>query len=166
MFTHPSTIFTEEMLKPEQQDLSVFADGMDNIVSTHQRVAQSYFADGTIGLACPPLRALLEIMAKGKSTEGFTLQTPAFRALFTREYLLSSDWYAARLAAKQSADQALWQRHVQKLGTYCAAKEHVPIVDRLGLHKRLVAAQAQVALTQSPDYRQQLVGTLGVQPLT
>jgi len=40
------------MLRPERQDMAVFADGVDNIVSTHQRVAESYFADGSIEMAC------------------------------------------------------------------------------------------------------------------
>ncbi len=165
VFTHPSSIFTEEMLRPEKQDPAVFADGMDNICATHQRVALSYFTDGTISLACPPLQALLEIMAYGRSAAGYTLDTPAFRALFSREYLLASDWYAARLEAKQVADQALWRRHVRTLGAYLAAPDHQPIANRLDLHQRFAAAQAQLAHVESPDYRRFLVGTIGVQPL-
>ena len=63
-------VFTDEMLRPEQQDMDVFADGVDTIVTTHQRVAESYFADGSIEMACPPLKALLEIMDKGKTAAG------------------------------------------------------------------------------------------------
>jgi hypothetical protein len=34
------------MLRPELQDLRVFVDGVDNIISTQKRVAQLYFDDG------------------------------------------------------------------------------------------------------------------------
>jgi hypothetical protein len=165
VFTHPSTIFTEAMLRPELQDAAVFADGMDNICATHERVAQSYFADGTISLACPPLRALLEIMAHGLSAEGHGLDTPSFRALFTRESLLASDWYAARLEAKQRNDRALWQRHVQTLTACLAAPAHAETAARLGLRDRLTAARAELARVEAAEYRTSLVGTLGVQPL-
>ena len=32
VFNHPHAVFTEEMLRPELQDMDIFADGMDNIV--------------------------------------------------------------------------------------------------------------------------------------
>ena len=54
VFNYPHAVFTPEMLRPELQDLEVFADGVDNIVGTHQRVAQSYFNDGSVEL--PALR--------------------------------------------------------------------------------------------------------------
>ncbi|MBP6863740.1 MAG: hypothetical protein KBC32_00570 [Candidatus Didemnitutus sp.] len=165
MFTHPHSVFTEAMLRPETQDAALFADGMDNICSTHQRVAQSYFDDGTIALACPPLRALLEIMTQGVSAEGWTLDSPAFRALFTRDNLLASDWYRARLDAKQALDVRTWQRHVQTLEAYVAVPVNADIVERLGLRTRLEAARAESARVASPAYRAALVGTLGVQPL-
>ena len=40
--------------------------------------------------------------------EGRGLDHPEIRALFTREHLLASDWYKARLAAKQTIDIAAW----------------------------------------------------------
>ena len=45
IFSHPSALFTESMLKPELQDLDAFAEGIDNVMSTHRRVAQYYFED-------------------------------------------------------------------------------------------------------------------------
>jgi hypothetical protein len=41
--------------------------------------------------------------------EGKGLDDPEFRKLFTRENLLASDWYAARLAAKQKIDRKFWR---------------------------------------------------------
>ena len=106
VFTHPHVVFTDEMLRPETQDLDVFADGVlaGNIVATHERVAKSYFADGSLALACPPLHALLEIMANGRTDAGHGLASPEVRSLFTRERVVGSDWYKARLDAKQRSD--------------------------------------------------------------
>jgi len=64
MFNHPHALFTDEMLRPELQDLAEFANGVDNIVSTQKRVAKMYFDDGSIRQACPPLQALLHINAQ------------------------------------------------------------------------------------------------------
>src|SRR6202021_682825 len=97
VFNYPHAVFTEEMLRPEKQDLAAFADGVDNIVGTHKRVAESYFHDGSVEMACPPLKALLHVMVHGQH-EGHDVNHAAFRALFTRENVVASDWYKARLA--------------------------------------------------------------------
>ncbi len=164
VFNHPHSVFTDEMLRPETQDMAVFADGMDNICATHQRVAQSYFDDGTITLACPPLRALLHIMAKG-DYEGRGLDAPDVRSLFTREYLLGSDWYADRLAAKQQADVVLWTRHVRTLEEFIATAANKAVTTRLHLTKRLHESQAELARVSAAAYLDALRGTLGRQPL-
>jgi hypothetical protein len=164
VFTHPHSIFTEEMLKPELQDMGIFVDGMDNICVTHERVAQSYFADGTIELACPPLRALLHIMAHGQ-WEGKDANAPEVRALFTREALLASEWYAARLKSKQAADIALWARHVRTLEAFTADKMNATVAAGLGLEGRLDAARKEAARVAVPGYLATLRGTLGRQPL-
>ncbi|HWA25227.1 MAG TPA: hypothetical protein VG734_06080 [Lacunisphaera sp.] len=163
VFTHPHSIFTAEMLRPELQDMGCFVDGMDNICATHERVAKHYFADGTIALACPPLKALLHIMAHG-NCEGKGLDAPEVRGLFTREALLASDWYAARLKAKQSADIALWTRHVQTLEEFTNNPANGAVTGRLGLANRLAAARAELARASTSAYLDSLRGTLGRQP--
>ncbi len=163
VFTHPHSIFTDEMLRPEIQDMDVFVDGMDNVCSTHERVAQSYFDDGTIDMACPPLRALLYVMAYGEY-EGMDRADPKLRALFTREHLLGSDWYAARLRSKQEFDQALWSKHVSTLQAFIADANNESAVKELGLRDRLAGAAAESSRVASPDYLLSLVGTLGRQP--
>ena len=164
VFTHPHVVFTDEMLRPELQDMAVFADGMDTMVTTHKRVSESYFSDGGIDLACPPLRALLTIMAKG-NFEGKGLDSPDIRALFTRESLLASDWYRQRLEAKQKGDTALWTRHVESLQTLFDEPLYTEVVNRLKLKPRLARARAELTRMQSPSYRASLDGTIGVQPL-
>ena len=164
MFNHPHAVFTEEMLRPELQDLEVFVDGMDNIVTTQQRVAQMYFDDGSAAQACPPLQALLHIMTAGQ-WEGKGLEHPDVRKLFHRDELLASDWYAARLAAKQKIDRRLWRRHVEYLDRFLKRASHADEAVRLNIAHRLVRARKALDATESPSYLEQLRGTLGAEPI-
>lgn len=163
IFLHPDVVFTEEMLRPELQDEAVFAESMDVIVATHQRVAQAYFDDGGIELAVPPLKGLLEIMASGKTAEGWTLSSPEFRQLFTRESVLASDWYAARLDAKCDQDMAHQRRGLDKLREFASAEGNRRVANRLNLDLRIADAEAELARMSDPKYRQSLVGTIGRQ---
>ncbi|MDR0960086.1 MAG: hypothetical protein LBM23_07015 [Propionibacteriaceae bacterium] len=165
IFMAPDVVFTEEMLRPELQDRDVFADSVNTIVATHQRVAQAYFDDGTISLACPPLRALLEIMAHGQSSEGWTLSSPEFRELFTAESVLASDWYAARLDAKQALDVHRADRSLSSLDRFMDQANNAEVVARLDLDARRAQIVKWHDRWASQTYREYLVGTLGVQPL-
>ena len=131
MFNHPAALFTEEMLRPELQDRQIFVDGLDNIISTQKRVAQLYFNDGSINLACPPLRALLHIMLQD-DFEGKGLDHREIRTLFVRENMLASDWYRERLKAKQTVDTHLWDRHVRSLKAFAAKANYAEEAARLG----------------------------------
>jgi hypothetical protein len=164
VFNHPHVVFTDEMLKPELQGMDVFVDGMDNICATHKRVAESYFSDGGVELACPPLKALLHIMARGQF-EGKDLNSPEIRALFTRENLLISPWYKQRLDAKQKIETNLWKRHIAYLEAYLDRPSFADTVARLNLQGRLDHARRKLVNVESPVYREKLDGTLGVQPL-
>ena len=108
VFDSPTIVFDEAMLRPETQGMDAYVDGIKNICEAQQRVAQGYIDDGSIDDACPPLRALLYIMAQGHY-EGKSIEDPAIRRMFTREYLLASDWYHERLKIKQQRDAALWR---------------------------------------------------------
>jgi hypothetical protein len=145
--------------------MDVFADGVANIVATHQRVAESYFTDGSIAMACPPLKALLEIMAHGKTTEGYRLESPEVRGLFTRESVLSSDWYAARLDAKQRHDELRLTHAVASLYEFLDRPDNAGVAVRLGLAARRAQVQAERVRVGSAEYRAGLVGTIGLQPL-
>jgi hypothetical protein len=164
VFNHPHAVFTDEMLRPELQDMEIFTDGMDNIITTQKRVAQSYFDDGSIAQACPPLKALLTIM-RDDQWEGKGLDHPDVRNLFTRESLLASDWYAARLAAKQAVDRQLWRRHVDYLDRFSKKASHTDEAARLGIAAKLERARRMLAEVESPAYREQLRGTLGAEPI-
>ena len=164
MFNHPDRVFTDAMLKPELQGMDIFADGMANIVETQKSVAQHYFADGSVALACPPLQALLHIMAHDQF-EGRDLQHAKTRALFTRENMLASQWYAERLRAKQTVDARLWQRHVKYLTQFITKPFYAEVTARLGIEARLHQARTERKRVVAPAYLEELRGTLGANPL-
>jgi hypothetical protein len=147
VFSHPHLVFTEEMLRPEKQNLALAVDGMDNIVETQKRVAQQYFDDGSIERACPPLKALLHIM-RDDHFEGKALSDPEIRALFTREKILSGDWYGARLATKRQSDGNLWQRHVDYLENFAAKPNYAQEAVRLEIASRLDHARSTLRKLQ------------------
>ena len=164
VFNYPFAVFTDEMLRPEQQDMAVFADGVDNIVGTHKRAAESYFADGSIEMACPPLKALLHIMAHG-SYEGRDLTHPGFRVLFKRDSVVRSAWYARRLEAKQRHDIKLWRHHTTYLENFLKKKNYAEEAQRLGIPARLESAWAVYHKVKTGEYLASLQGTIGLQPL-
>jgi hypothetical protein len=163
IFDHPDRVFDEAWLRPETQDLEAFVDGVNNIAEAQQRVALQAFEDGSIELACPPLRALLSIMAHG-SLEGRVVHDPGVRRLFTRDAVLSSDWYRERLVTKQRVDEALWRRHTATLDAWLA--EHAPAESPLvpQIRRRREHAAGQSDRTATPAYLHSLQGTLGVDP--
>ena len=121
--------------------------------------------DGTISLAVPPLRALLEIMADGSSAEGWTLDSPEFRSLFTRESVLASAWYAERLATKQSAASARAAAGLAAIEKFVGTPGNEEPTARLGMPARVAAARAEAERLAGPEFAQQLVGTAGSTPL-
>lgn len=165
VFNHPHAVFTDAMLKPELQDLEIFVDGLDNILTTQQRVAQMYFDDGSVAQACPPLQALLHIMLHDQ-WEGKGLDDADVRKLFTRENLLASEWYAARLKAKQAIDRKLLRRHADYLDKFLKRPSHVDEAERLNIGDRLVRVRKQLEEVEAADYLQKLSGTLGAEPVT
>jgi hypothetical protein len=160
---NPGTLFDEEFLQPERQDADVFADGVDNIVEAMKSAAEHYFADGSVAAACPPLRALLHVMRDG-AWEGRGPDDPAFRALFTRDSFLGSDWYRARLEAQRDVDAFLWERHAQYLEKFLTRTNYADVAGRLDVRGRLDQAAAAARSARAPDYVQRLSGTLGAEP--
>jgi hypothetical protein len=164
VFDNPSRVFPDELLKPELQDAESFADGVMQIVEAQRRVALHYMNDGGYEAACPPLRAVLDIMAYGEH-HGKTIDDPQIRHLFTRQSLLESDWYQRRLAAKQRRDIAHWQAFEGRVVEFLADESEHDIAQELDLPSRLAFVRQQLQLVQAADYQQSLQGTLGVDPL-
>uniref|UniRef100_A0A7S4CIY2 PPi-type phosphoenolpyruvate carboxykinase lobe 2 domain-containing protein n=1 Tax=Eutreptiella gymnastica TaxID=73025 RepID=A0A7S4CIY2_9EUGL len=161
LFTNPGIIFPDDMLRPELQDMDAFVDGIDNLTEAHAKTAKRYFEDGSIKDACPPLQALLHIMAYGQ-WEGKGIQHPDVRKLFTRESMLGSEWYRKRLIIQQKRTVKRWQRHIAYLDSKLKQDSNGSPVD---LNSKLEKAKAQLAFVEAPAYLQHLEGTIGADPI-
>ena len=159
VFDYPTAVFDEAMLKPETQDMDSFVDGVNNVYEAQQRVALLYFLDGSIHDACPPLKALIHIMANGHY-EGKTVTDPAIRFMFTRDYLLQSDWYQERLKIKQQRDGKLWQQHRDYILQQLSETEPTDSCHQL-LTRKLSKTERMLADISQPSYLENLQGTLG-----
>ncbi len=164
MFNTPDMVFTPEMLQPEKQDMAIFVDAMDNIVSAHQWVAEKYFNDGSVEYAVPPVKALLHIMARG-SYEGKTLNDPELRAMFKRDAVINSDWYTKRLEARRARESALQEKLANELEAFMAMPEYQNEASRLDLNGHLEAIKARQAFLATNDALTELHGTIGADVL-
>src|ERR1700722_11024628 len=154
------------MLRPEKQSLDLFAAGVDAIVEAQRRVALNYFEDGSVESACPPLKALLYIMAHGEY-KGLGLEGPQLRELFERDIRLESSWYQERLGCKQTRDVPSWQRHLSALEQFQSSGiTMVPSSVGFNLQDRVRHAQDQLVRVTSLTYLRELRGTIGADPFT
>jgi hypothetical protein len=103
-------------------------------------------------------------MAEGHF-QGRDVHHPDIRAMFTRDYLLGSDWYRERLETKQRRDTALWERHVESLQAFLDMESHTDEAERLGIRMRLDAARRKLVEVQGEAYLKSLIGTIGADPL-
>jgi hypothetical protein len=164
IFSDPLAVFPADMLEPELQGQQDFIDGIANIAEAQRAAAQLYFDDGSVDAACPPLRAILHIMAKG-TFEGMTLKSPELRRMFTAEAMLKSSWYKARLARQQGKDVELWARHRDYLKAFIGGDGNRPAATLLDLPRRLAMAEKNLRSASRPDYLDGLKGTLGIDPV-
>lgn len=164
LFDNPTRVLDEAMLRPETQSMDAFVDGILNIAQAQQRVALQYFEDGSIQQACPPLRALLSIMAYGQF-EAKDVHHADIRALFTREHLLASDWYRQRLHSAQQRDIQRWQRCLDYLTDWTARQSDEALAAQLDIPARLAHARRELDRASAATYPGALAGTLGADPV-
>ena len=160
IFTHPNAVFTDQMLKPELQDLEIFVEGLNNMQTTSRRIAEGYFEDGTVAYACPPLRAILHIMKDGHY-EGKDISDPEIRRLFDRETILNSEWYRRRLHSQQGRESQLWKGHLSYLKEFLNKQGHADEAERLEIGNRYDAAVKRLEYVESEAYLKWLEGTVG-----
>ncbi len=164
VFENPDTVINDDMLKPEIQDMECFVDGVNNITEAQKNVAQRYFNDGSVEAACPPIKALLHIMVNGEYN-GKAIDDPEIRNLFTREYLLESDWYRDRLVNKQLNDISLYQRHKKYLKNYLSSSINLSDADKKIIQAKLNKVEKDLGHVKSADYLRSLKGTIGLDSL-
>ena len=164
LFDEPLEVFNERMLQPELQGMEDFVDGINNIVEAHQKVAMSYFEDGSVEAATPPLKILLHIMAYGQY-EGKEISDPELRKYFDRDYVINSDWYKERLILKQKKDIAFHRKQVDYLQEFISIPENEQIINKLDIPGRLKKAKELLVHAESKKYLEELEGTIGADPL-
>ena len=85
--------------------------------------------------------------------------------MFTREALLGSDWYKARLLIKQEREVELWTRHVTELENFINRLGYAAEARRLRINERLECARIELERVASAAYLDELQGTLGADPI-
>ena len=160
IFDEPQSVFSEDILKPEKQDMDAFVDGVLNIANGHRKAALNYFQDGSAEDAIPPVKALLHIMAYGEY-EGHTIDSPEIRDLFKKETVLSSDWYLERLENKQRIDTELMERKIADLEEFIANPINESVIEEFQYKTKLQTAKDTLAYYRSDSYMEDLKGTIG-----
>jgi hypothetical protein len=164
LFDEPLAVFNDEMLKPELQNMEDYVDGINNIVEAQQKVAKRYFDEDSVKSAIPPLQILLHIMAFGHY-EGKDISDPELRKQFERDFVIKSDWYQARLKLKQENSIRLVKKQIESLEGFMANKENADLVVKMNLTERLAHAKERLQIVQSDQFLNDLVGTIGTDPL-
>tara|TARA_R100000027_G_scaffold163_3_gene187 strand:- start:7055 stop:10519 length:3465 start_codon:yes stop_codon:yes gene_type:complete len=160
LFNNPTSVIPKEMLEPELQDKEAYVDSIRNIVEAQQGVAHNYFEDGSIDLACPPLKALLHIMRDG-NYEGKTIDDPEIRSQFTRESLIASDWYHARLENQVAFERKHFERVAEYIGHNEENSRFLSSLPADDLEERRTIVASELKKINDTDYIKKLVGTLG-----
>mgnify|MGYP001179872853 CR=1 FL=1 len=164
IFTDPVSVFPEDMLKPELQDEDQYADSLKNLMETGKMVAKRYFDDESIEKACPPLRALLEIMYKG-NWEGKGLMDEEFRSLFDSKKILASDWYHERLKTRIQVNRKFWQARIEYLEEFLANETNRETCERLDVEARKEFAKDGLSqLDNESESVARIHGCLGTDP--
>lgn len=164
IFDEPQTVFTKGILKPEEQDMEAFVDGVKNIAAGHEKVAKAYLRDGSVDEAIEPLKALLYIMAEG-SYQGKGLDAPEVRDLFKRENVVSSDWYKKRLENKQAIEVKLLEKKIANVEEFMANPHNRTIIAKTDFETKLLEARKELEYYKSDDYLKSLVGTIGAEAI-
>ncbi|MDR3144535.1 MAG: hypothetical protein LBT64_03510 [Puniceicoccales bacterium] len=159
VFAFPDTIFTDEMLRPEMQDVEIFSESMDTIVDAHRRAAAMIVETGDLGGAIPPLRALLDIALHGNYS-GMSLRDGKFRAMFARDSVIGSDWYGARLEAYRSSQVEHLSRGLDYVRNFRATVAD-PSACGIDVAKRESDILRELEEMASQNYTHRLIGTIG-----
>lgn len=160
VFDEPQSVFTKAMLRPEEDDMEAFVDGVNNIVEAQAKAALQYFEDNSVEAAIPPLRILLHVMAYGHF-ENKEIYDPEIRKMFTREYVLKSEWYHERLRKKQEIDIAFLERQISYVKEFIEDPKNNDVVSRMDLEARLKRAMERLRKAGSRQYPDSLTGTIG-----
>lgn len=164
ILTAPESVFCDEILKPELQNMEVFVESIENIIDAHKRCAMQFIEDGSIEYACPPIKALLYIMAYGEY-EGMTLHDPKFRDLFKQENVMSSDWYQDRLQVAQEIEICFLRKCMQHMKQFLKSPMYKNCTKEINLKEKIAACEERIEHILSDEYLKELYGTIGADPM-
>ncbi|ELP91606.1 hypothetical protein EIN_129860 [Entamoeba invadens IP1] len=159
LFSVPNSVMPEDMLKPEKQDLAIYADSYEYMSQTDKGIAGNYIEDGTVEGACPPLKALLYIMATG-SYNGMTIESKEFRAMFEPENVFSSEWYKLRLQTRQKTEVAKLNKNLKYLKDMIVARPR--LTEKIT--EQIKEVNEELAYISSEQYLQDIDGSIGTDP--
>ena len=160
IFDSPESIFPDDMLKPELQDLESFVDGIENITETHAKIGKAYVEDGHVDSAVPPLRALIHIMAEGEYN-GMTIHSKEFRDMFEYENVINSDWYKARLLEMQGKSISFFEKSIKNLEDFLKESDNKNQTVVENVKKSLTTVKERLEYFKSDAYVKDLTGTIG-----
>ncbi len=164
IFDTPSAVFADDMLRPELQSMEDFVDGIENIAQAQAKSAAAYLEDGSADAAIPPLRALLYVMATG-CFEGKSIHEPSVRALFTKDYVLSSPWYRDRLERYRNREIGHLEASVAYIRSYLAERAEGGSAVSVEARARFKRAEARLEALMDANYLERIKGTIGLDPL-
>ncbi len=93
------------------------------------------------------------------------ISNPELRKFFTREYVINSDWYKARLARKQQIDINFQESQIEYINTFINNPLNENTIDELQLNEKIKEAKIQLEYFKSESYLNDLIGTIGADPL-
>jgi hypothetical protein len=160
VFQFPDTVFSDRMLRPEIQGMDIFADSMDTIIEAHRRAALLIVDNAEFDNAIPPLRALLHIAIDGQ-WKGMTLRDEGFRSMFTREAIINSDWYIARLKKYQISQIEHLSKGLEYVKNFRKREGENIAKSHINLTKRERILAKELNFVKSNAYLEGLIGTLG-----
>jgi hypothetical protein len=146
------------------QGMEEYIDGINNIVEAQQKVALRYFEEESVDSAIPPLKILLHIMAYGHY-EGKDIGHPDLRKQFDRDFVVESEWYKERLLLKQQIDSRFLQKQIEYLKDFMEQPNNAALVAEMNIDRRLEQAREELTYINSLKYLNDLVGTIGADPL-
>lgn len=107
----------------------------------------------------------MSLILKQLMDQNGTLYSPQFRKMFTRDEVLNSKWYQDRLDAMQEKSIKLYESNVEYLNNFIgSSKPHEEsVIDKAKV--ALKEAEEVLSYYKSAKYREDLVGTIGADPL-
>mmetsp|Transcript_3836 Transcript_3836/g.5066 ORF Transcript_3836/g.5066 Transcript_3836/m.5066 type:complete len:106 (+) Transcript_3836:421-738(+) len=96
---------------------------------------------------------------------GKFIADPEIREMFTREELISSDWYQKRLLTKQLRDIEHWEKSTKILEDFVQKPGYSLEVNRLQIAERIETARKQLEWAKNPKYLDAINGTIGADPI-